>query len=906
LGRIAAVGLVLAAVVVAREANGAEPAPSPTAAATLAIAHPGRTIGTASSYTAGGFSLRNASTAGEDITGFSIDLADGPAMWPDLAFDPADGSPAGDTVSKSFTVDTGTSSGLSAHAGYQVPIGAGYSVLDVDTSGFDPGDTLRFSIDIDPTSIRGVSGNPTPDAGGIGGAELSGATLTVRFSNGGERTTDISLKPGSKTDGRATASAGTPGAPGLSRLSGASPAAVSSASQTVVVSGPAGAAGVVVVAEGQLNVKNVPGGGYDLDPWEANTAVRLDEVSFTIGAGGTVNVPITLHATPDADAKDVGLNYVTAHLVSGGVPGPVSDPVILKLGDAPAVDTTPPTLTGRQPAAGATGVAAATNVVATFSEAMAPGSITGSSFTLAPSAGGAAVPASIAASAGNTTFTLNPSADLAPGTAYTATVTTAAEDAAGNDLASTQTWSFITADASAPANGAVTFVGGQAVVEAEDADGAIGRAGDNWQPGGPAGSAGGALSVVPDNGSGATGDVVSTSPELSYRVDFPAAGTYYLWLRASAPDGAGNSVHSGLDGALGASYLNLYQYGAWTWVGTLFTGARATVTVPSAGVHTVHVWMREDGFSLDRLLLTTGSGFTPSGTGPAATPREGGGDPDPDTTAPTVTGRTPAPGATGVAAGANVVATFSEPMDPATLTGATVSLAPTAGGPAVAASVAVSGGGAVATLDPSADLAAQTQYTATVAGSAADVAGNPLGAPQSWSFTTAAAPAPGDGAVTFAGGQAVVEAEDPDARVARGGKDWLAGQSPSGSAGDAMKALPDTGARITGSIPTTSPELAYRVSFPAAGTYQLWLRMYGISNGNTLHAGIDGAATAQNVTVPTGAWRWVKVAVSVPSAGEHTVHAWMREDGVGLDRLLLTTSTSFTPSGSGPAATPRS
>jgi hypothetical protein len=320
--------------------------------------------------------------------------------------------------------------------------------------------------------------------------------------------------------------------------------------------------------------------------------------------------------------------------------------------------------------------------------------------------------------------------------------------------------------------------------------------------------------------------------------------------------------------------------------------------------------MREDGFSLDRLLLTTSSSFTPSGTGPAATPRAGDGggepEPEPDTTAPALTGRAPAAGATDVAPGADVVATFSEAMDPASMAGGAFTLAPSAGGPAVAASVTASSGNTVFTLNPSADLAPGTAYTATVGTGAKDLAGNALAGAQTWSFTTVAAPEPGGtGAVSFLGGQAVVEAEDPDAAVARGGKDWLAGQSPAGSAVGAMKALPDTGARITSSITTTSPELVYRVGFPAAGTYQLWLRMYGISNGNTLHAGIDGAATAQNVTVQTGAWRWVKVAVSVPSAGEHTVHAWMREDGVSLDRLLLTTSTSFTPSGSGPAATPR-
>src|SRR5262249_24584656 len=45
-----------------------------------------------------------------------------------------------------------------------------------------------------------------------------------------------------------------------------------------------------------------------------------------------------------------------------------------------------------------------------------------------------------------------------------------------------------------------------------------------------------------------------------------------------------------------------------------------------------------------------------------------------DTTAPTVTATSPVNGATGVAVGANVTATFSEAMNPATLTTTTVTL----------------------------------------------------------------------------------------------------------------------------------------------------------------------------------------------------------------------------------------
>ena len=115
-----------------------------------------------------------------------------------------------------------------------------------------------------------------------------------------------------------------------------------------------------------------------------------------------------------------------------------------------------------------------------------------------------------------------------------------------------------------------------------------------------------------------------------------------------------------------------------------------------------------------------------------------------DTTAPTVAGTSPAAGATGVAAGAPVAATFSEGMDAATLTAGTFTLARQGGG-AVAGAVSYDAATLTATLRPGAALAAGGVYTATVKGGAAgakDAAGNPLAADKTWSFTVAALPPP--------------------------------------------------------------------------------------------------------------------------------------------------------------------
>ncbi|MDT0197087.1 Ig-like domain-containing protein, partial [Arthrobacter sp. AB6] len=116
-----------------------------------------------------------------------------------------------------------------------------------------------------------------------------------------------------------------------------------------------------------------------------------------------------------------------------------------------------------------------------------------------------------------------------------------------------------------------------------------------------------------------------------------------------------------------------------------------------------------------------------------------------DTTAPTVTGTSPAAGASGVAVSADVTATFSEPMDAATVTSSAFELYEgTAPVPpnATPVSAVVSYAGNVATLNPNEALKADTPYTAIIKGGAGgveDAAGNALAQDKTWSFTTAAA-----------------------------------------------------------------------------------------------------------------------------------------------------------------------
>jgi hypothetical protein len=115
----------------------------------------------------------------------------------------------------------------------------------------------------------------------------------------------------------------------------------------------------------------------------------------------------------------------------------------------------------------------------------------------------------------------------------------------------------------------------------------------------------------------------------------------------------------------------------------------------------------------------------------------------PDTTPPAVLSMTPSAGATNVPPASKVTATFSEAIDPASVTASTFQLHDP-GGAAVPVTVSYDAATRAATAATTAGLLAQTIYTATLSGAVHDLAGNALGADVTWTFTTAAAAPPPD------------------------------------------------------------------------------------------------------------------------------------------------------------------
>jgi hypothetical protein len=119
--------------------------------------------------------------------------------------------------------------------------------------------------------------------------------------------------------------------------------------------------------------------------------------------------------------------------------------------------------------------------------------------------------------------------------------------------------------------------------------------------------------------------------------------------------------------------------------------------------------------------------------------------PGTDTTPPAVTLTSPVCGDTGVALNKTVNATFSEAMDPLTITTANFLLAGP-GTTAVPGTVAYDALNQIATFTPSNNLASDTLFTFTITAGVRDLAGNPMAADFVCSFTTAATlgPAPVD------------------------------------------------------------------------------------------------------------------------------------------------------------------
>ena len=414
-----------------------------------------------------------------------------------------------------------------------------------------------------------------------------------------------------------------------------------------------------------------------------------------------------------------------------------------------------PTVTSTTPANLATGVPIGSGVSATFSEAMNPATITPSTFTL--QAGLTPVAGSVTYANGTATFT--PTGGLVPGTVYTGTITTGAADPQGVPLAVNYVWNFTTRPApmvtsTVPANGATNIALGS------------GLAANFSTAMNPATISTSTFTLMQGatvvagtvNYSGLTATFIPSAnlaPNMAFTatittgaqdlLGYPLAGNY-SWTFAtravptvSSTVPASGATNVAVGSSLAATFstaMNPLSVNTSTF--TLRQGASVVAgTVGYAGVTATFIPAASLAPNLPFTATITTGAQDPSGTALAAnyvwTFTTGA---TPDTTPPTVSSTVPASGATNVAVGSALAATFSKAINPLTINTSTFTVRQ--GATVVPGTVGYAG--VTATFTPSANLAPNLPFTATITTGVQDLSGNALAANYVWTFTTGSAP----------------------------------------------------------------------------------------------------------------------------------------------------------------------
>jgi large repetitive protein len=276
-----------------------------------------------------------------NIQSISFDLSSG--ILPDMVFDPV--GAGGDATSSCLTPNQGAAAtGLIAPSDpcvdpFSVPRNGGFDVMTVNFGDFNEGENFEFTTDVDPNNIQGVAG--AGNAGAVSGFELVGTKVTITFDNGlvlsGSLFEDGSLG-GSTTIGAQPANV--PTMPVLSTVNGTTPQTVNTTNQTVTVTGDPGSYVGLLQMDSRLFIASGDD-PFDVSPEElpfyANEAMAKGLYTAQIGAGGSVDIPVTMQQTPGSNnTPDGGLNYFMAVTSSnpyavGQEASMASVPLIIKL-----------------------------------------------------------------------------------------------------------------------------------------------------------------------------------------------------------------------------------------------------------------------------------------------------------------------------------------------------------------------------------------------------------------------------------------------------------------------------------------------------------------------------------------------------------------------------------------------
>jgi len=335
-----------------------------------------------------------------------------------------------------------------------------------------------------------------------------------------------------------------------------------------------------------------------------------------------------------------------------------------------------------------------TAISAFFSEEIAPASISGSSFRVTCASPCVSPVGTVSYVAGTRTAVFTPVTPLSNNTTYTAELTSAITDLAGNALGGNQ------AALPAASNYVWTFTTGAAV--------------DLTRPVVT-------LTTPVTTTPGPTpGVATNTAITATFSEDMAAAtltsANFNVTCAGSCVSPAGTVVYSPAS-----------KTAVFTAPGGLAANTTYTATITSAVTD-----LAGNALAGNQALPLVANNYVWTFTTGATA----------DTTAPTVSTTNPADGAVGVCVNKTISATFSEPMDPLTITTSTFTLVSSLGVP-VTGLVTYDAQTNIATFNPAVDLTGTppTQYVATIVSGtngAKDLAGNALATNKVTSFTTSA------------------------------------------------------------------------------------------------------------------------------------------------------------------------
>ncbi len=207
----------------------------------------------------------------------------------------------------------------------------GFDVMTLNFTDFDPNESLFFGVDIDPNSIKDVSGSG--GAGSVAGLELSGATVTITFSNGATITRTI-FENGGQGGGEVILNNTTvPAKPNISvqGLSGKN-VEVGSTNQTITITGTPNANFALLQLGTTLTPSNLSppsGSSFNNPPYYANSADSKTLYKGKLNGNGVANVNVNLKGPGSTAVGAFKLNYLMAVLTPSNNPYDPGEPTSL-------------------------------------------------------------------------------------------------------------------------------------------------------------------------------------------------------------------------------------------------------------------------------------------------------------------------------------------------------------------------------------------------------------------------------------------------------------------------------------------------------------------------------------------------------------------------------------------------